>query len=349
MSDAIATINGKAAMAFNKENGIPWHQLGTPLDGQKSAEEMAEAASLNWRVVLQPILANAVGAPGTLVQVNVGKAVTMRDIDSHPIGIVGDKYVPIQNSEIFEFAEALFGLDRSVVFETAGALNDGRVVFALAAIPEKAIDIDGDPQGRIMPYLILSSGHDGLRAFSAAPTPVRVVCQNTLNMALAGASNIYTIRHTVNAMDRVAQARKALGVNFAHLDRLALVSKQLMKLPMTINDVWAATEKLIPSLAVEPERAVKAQRHRDGIVSLYQNSTNLDGVGYNAYRFVQAVAEFADHTKTYRSTRRGSAEDARALAILTGNSLGFKEHALALVLPAAVAKAGSKKKAVSIG
>lgn len=348
MADAIATINGKAAMAYNAEGGTPWHGLGTPLDGRVEADEMLVASGLDWTVIKQPILTYAAGDTSQVIAANVGKAITMRDIDSHPIGVVGETYVPIQNSEMFEFADALLSQEGGIVFETAGALNDGRVVFALAAIPEKAVTIDGDPQGKVMPYLILSTGHDGLRAFSAAPTPVRVVCRNTLNMAMAGARNVYTIRHTVNAMDRIAEARKALSVNFAHLETLQKVSNQLMKLPLTISDILAVTEKLIPSTAVEAEKAVKAQAQRDALVSLYQNSANLDGVPFTAYRFVQAVAEFSDHVKVYRKTKRGTAEDARALAILSGTSLDIKERALGLVLPAAVAKA-SKKKAIPVG
>lgn len=347
MADGIATINGKAAMAYNVENGVPWHKLGTALVGRKSGAEMKVAAGLDWDVIKQPILTFASDGK-TIIPANVGKVVTVRDIDSHPIAVVGETYQPIQNSELFEFADLLLSQDGGILFETAGALNDGRVVFALASIPEKAITIDGDPQGRIMPYIILSSGHDGLKAFSAAPTPVRVVCQNTLNMALSGAANVYTIRHTVNALDRVAQARKALGVSFGHLETLQKVSGQLMKLPLTIQDVYNVTEKLIPSMSDEPERAFKAQAQRESIVALYQNSENLSGVGYNAYRLVQAVAEYSDHVRTYRATKRGTAEDARALAILGGTSLDLKDRALGLVLPSAVAKA-AKKKAIPVG
>lgn len=347
MSDAIATIAGKVAMAYNEENGIPWHSLGTPLKGRKKGKEMRVEAGLDWDVIKQPILTYAADGK-TLITTSVGKVLTMRDIDSHPIAVVGETYVPIQNSELFEFADSLLSLDGGIEFETAGALNDGRVVFALASIPEKAITIDGDPQGKVMPYLILSSGHDGLRAFSAAPTPVRVVCRNTLNMALSGAANIYVVRHTVNALDRIEMARKALGVNFAHLETLQKVSGQLMKLPLTISDVYAITEKLIPSMSDEPEKAYKAIAQRESIVSLYQQSANLDGVPFSAYRLVQAVAEYSDHVRVYRATKRGTAEDARALAILGGTSLDLKEKALKLVLPAAVAKA-QKKRAIPLG
>jgi phage/plasmid-like protein (TIGR03299 family) len=348
----IAQINGKDAMAYNVENGLPWHSLGQPLVGRKGKAEMKEAAQLDWDVIKTPLLTYGIaGTPSgqALYPVPGRMAINRVHADGtfSPLATVGETYVPIQNEELFDFADALFETDGSIVFETAGALNGGRVVFVLAALPENAITIDGDPQGKVMPYLILSTGHDGLRAFSAAPTPVRVVCQNTLNMAMAGARDIYTIRHTVRAPDYLQEARNALKVNIEQLETLRKVSAQLMKRRMTINDIWAATEKLIPSLAETPEKATKAIKQREALVSLYQNSTNLDGVPFTAYRFVQAAAEYADHVKEYRATKRGTSEDARALAILGGVSLDLKNEALKLVLPEA-AKRGPKGQFVKV-
>jgi phage/plasmid-like protein (TIGR03299 family) len=248
---------------------------------------------------------------------------------------VGPGYQVIQNQELADFANALLKVEGGVKFESAGALFDGRIVWMLAAVPDKAFHVDGD-NGDVMPYIVLRTGHDGLTAFTSAPTPVRVVCANTLNMAMAGAKSSFVIRHTVNALDRVEAARKALSLNLDYLDTLKTVSAELVKRPMTIKDVIAATAKLIPSMAETPEKAVKSQAQRDSIVALFQNSANLEGVPFSGYRFVQAVAQYADHDRVYRSTKKGSADDARAAAILGGTSRGIKERALALVLPSAV-------------
>lgn len=339
MSDAIATIDGKAAMAYVKrtEADIPWHKLGTPLDSAPDGETMRKAAGLDWQVVKQPLYTEAVGKPGTYIAVP-GRVAVVRSTDSHVIGTVGATYHTIQNEELFDFADALLAAGEPVKFETAGALYGGRVVWALASAPERAIKIDGDPQGDIMPYLVLSTGHDGLRAMQVTFSPTRVVCANTLNMALRGSKNVFTIRHTVNAGSKVDAARAALRVNVEYLDTLAAVSKQLIKQRMSITDVLSATEVLIPSMSKDKDddsKAVKAQAQRDIIVALYRNSANLDGVPESAYRFVQAVAEYADHDRVYRRTKKGSAEDARALAILDGTATKLKENALRLVLPAA--------------
>lgn len=342
MSDAIATIAGKEAMAGNIKNGLWWHKLGTQLDGQVTGEEMLKAATLDWNVVKQPMFTYGVGSASNLIIPVKGRVATVRDIDSHFIATVGETYRVIQNAELADFANALLEVDGGVQFESAGALYDGRVVWMLAAVPEKAFHVDGD-NGDVMPYLVLKTGHDGLTAFSMAPTPVRVVCANTLNMAMAGAKSQFTIRHTVNADSRIETARKALRVNVEYLDTLREVAEQLVKRPMTIKDVLAATVKLIPTTAETPEKAVKAQAQRDSIVALYRNSENLRDLPETGYRFVQAVAEYADHDRTYRGTKKGNAADARAVAILSGTALDIKDRALRLVLPAAVKRGAGGK------
>jgi len=335
MVAGIAKINGKDAMAGNIQNGLWWHKLGTQLDGQKTGEEILEAATLNWDVVKQPLFAYGVGDKSNFLLPVGGRVATVRSIDSHVIATVGETYQVIQNQELADFANALLGVEGGVKFESAGAIYDGRIVWMLASVPEKAFHVDGD-NGDVMPYLVLRTGHDGLTAFSLAPTPVRVVCQNTLNMAMAGAKSQFVIRHTVNALDRVEAARKALSVNLDYLDTLKLVSAELSKRKMTIKDIIDATEKLIPSMSETPEKAVKAQAQRDSILALYRNTENLAGLPETAYRYIQAVAQYADHDRTYRGTKKGSAADARAVAIMSGTSRDIKERALALVLPAAV-------------
>lgn len=338
MPDAVETM----AYVKRNERDIPWHQLGTPIavnDGDKlpDGKTMQRDAGLLWGVHKQPLYTVAVDNPTQYIAVDSRVAI-VRDTDNRVLGTVGPTYQPIQNDELFEFADALLKADDAVRFETAGSLYGGRVVWALAVAPEKAIKIDGDPQGDIMPYLVLATGHDGLRAMQVTFSPTRVVCANTLNMALRGSKNVVSIRHTVNAMSKVDAAKAALRINVEYLDTLAAVSKQLIKQKMTINDVIAATETLIPSMAENEEKAIKAQAQRDLILALYRNSDNLDGVPETAYRFVQAVAEYADHDRTYRKTKKGSAEDARALAILDGTAQAIKENALRLVLPAAGAR-----------
>ncbi len=328
-------------LAYNLKNGVPWHREGKALENAVTAAEMYEASGLDWAVVKQPLYTYGVGAASSsLIAVN-DRVAMLRASDNAVLGTVGATYQPIQNEEMFEFAEALMKTGETVLFETAGSLNGGRTVFAEAIVPERGISIDGDPQGQIMPYLIVNTGHDGLRAFQATFTPVRVVCSNTLAMALSGAKSLYTIRHTVNSGDRIADAKKALRLNVEYLDEVKTVSEALIKQKMSIAEIIKATKVLIPSQAEDDNKAVKAEAARDLIVGLYRNSPNLDGVPESAYRWIQAVAEYADHVRVYRGTKKGSAADARTLAILDGTAARIKTDALRIVAPKA-AKKGAK-------
>lgn len=327
-------------MAYNKVNGVPWHGEGKALEGASNADEMYAASGLDWEVVKSPLLTYGTGAASSALLAVNDRVAMLRTSDNRVLGTVGATYAPIQNREMFDFAEALMKTGETVLFETAGSLNNGRVVFAEAIVPERGIKIEGDPQGEIMPYLIVNTGHDGLRAFQATFTPVRVVCANTLAMALSGARNLFVVRHTVNSQDRIAAARNALRLNVEYLDQIKTVSEALIKQTMSISDILKATEVLIPSMGETEEKSVKAGKQRDEIVALYRNSANLDGVPESAYRWVQAVAEYSDHVRTYRATKKGSAADARTLAILDGTSAKLKTRALAIVAPKA-AKRGA--------
>ena len=100
----------------------------------------------------------------------------MRDKDRKVLGVVSDRYKIVQNEEAFAFTDTLLG--EGVRYETAGSLQGGKKVWMLAHLPHEYI-ISGE---RISPYLVFFNSHDGSGAIKAAITPIRVVCQNTLNL-----------------------------------------------------------------------------------------------------------------------------------------------------------------------
>jgi phage/plasmid-like protein (TIGR03299 family) len=263
---------------------------------------------------------------------------TMRTDTSQVIATVGETYKVIQNHVLADLSDALLEVESGVEYIKGGSLNGGRIVYLVAKLPERTFKIEGD-DSPIEQFLILRTGHDGLTSLTLGPTAIRLFCENQVNATIRGLKSKIVIRHTVNAERPIAEMRRALNFTGEYFDGLQKVFTELTKRPMTVDDVIKATVKLIPSTAVEPERALKAQAQRDLIVGLFQNSADLSGVGQNAYRFYQAVSAYADHERTYRKTKRGSAEDARATAILQGTALGIKDRALALVLPATTRRA----------
>ncbi len=162
---------------------MPWHGLGTNVEKALSSEEALAAAGLGWDVVQKKIYTedwNSV--PGFYANV--------RDSDNKVLGVVSHRYRIVQNREAFAFTDGLLG--KGVRYETAGSLRGGRKTWILARLPKQYRLADD----RVMPYLVFSNSHDGSGSIKAAMTPIRVACNNTLNLALQGADRIWTASHT---------------------------------------------------------------------------------------------------------------------------------------------------------
>lgn len=297
-------------------------------EGQLLTKDAMKAASgLDWTVSTQPIFVT-----GEHAQMIKGFRAVQRDSDGSVFGIVSDEYKTIQNDVVFDLPENVLDESDTAHFETAGSLFGGKIVWSLLSLAEKdSIKIDGDPS----PYnlrLLTSTGHDGRHALRAATVFERVLCANTLRLALKGAKDSIALKHTTNADLRIGDVRKALKIAFDYKDTFAAVAAQLMKVELTTIDVDSFLEKLLP-FPVGAETSVRITNQRDAIKHLYSASDNLDGIGQNGYRLVQAVAEWTDHEKSFG--KRDGADDRRALAILEGSSYNLKGKAVKLLVPSA--------------
>ena len=161
----------------------PWHGLGTMVENAPDSREALIVAGLGWNVVQKPVFTQ----DGIKVK---GYYANVRDYDGSVLEIVTSRYKVVQNREAFAFTDGLLG--EGVRYETAGSLMGGKKTWVLAKLPEKYI-IQGE---QVMPYLVFSNTHDGSGAIKIAMTPVRVVCNNTLNLALDSASRIWSVHHT---------------------------------------------------------------------------------------------------------------------------------------------------------
>ena len=159
-----------------------------------ASEEALKIAGLDWKVLQEPIY--------TMGKEQIeGFKVNVRDTDRRVLGVVSDRYKIVQNQEAFSFTDELLG--EGVRYETAGSLQNGRKVWLLARMPHEYI-ISGE---RITPYLVFFNSHDGSGAIKAALTPIRVVCQNTLNLALSTAKRSWSMIHTGNIQGKIQVQR----------------------------------------------------------------------------------------------------------------------------------------------
>ena len=268
----------------------PWHGLGTKVLEAPASKDALQLAGLNWRVMQEPIYT----AMEELVE---GYKANVRDSDRKVLGVVTDRYRVIQNDEAFAFTDELLGA--GVKYETAGSLQGGRKVWLLAHMPREYI-ISGE---RISPYLLFSNTHDGSGAIKVALTPIRVVCQNTLNLALAGAKRSWSMIHTGDIREKMQEAKDTLFLAEKYMDELGKEFEALRMKKLTDKQVMEYIEILLPvEDGSTPQQEKNMKRLREDMKIRYFDAPDLQEVGKNAYRFVNAVSDFATHAEPLRRT-----------------------------------------------
>lgn len=275
-------------MFYTREK--PWHGMGTRVKEALSSAEALRLAGLDWQVIQETIYTEK----GSVIP---GYRVNIRDSDRKALGVVTDRYKIIQNWEAFAFTDALLG--NGVRYETAGSLQEGRRVWLLARLPHEYI-ISGE---RISPYLIFSNTHDGSGAVRVALTPVRVVCNNTLNLALHTAKRSWSMIHTGNIMDKMKEAEDTLFMAEKYMDSLGKEFEYLRSQKVTDGQVKEYIEQLLPmEKDATPIQGKNILKLRDDMMRRYYDAPDLQDVGKNAYRFMNAVSDFATHAAPLRKT-----------------------------------------------
>lgn len=276
------------SMFYTREK--PWHGLGTRVEEAPSSTDALHLAGLDWKVLQEPIYIDG----GKQIS---GYMANVRDSDRKVLGVVTGRYKIIQNQEAFAFTDALLG--NGVRYETAGSLQEGRKVWLLARLPREYI-ISGE---RISPYLVFSNTHDGSGAVKVALTPVRVVCNNTLNLALSTAERSWSMIHTGNIRDKIQEAKNTLFMAEEYMDSLGKEFERLRRQKVTDAQVKEYIEQLLPMeknvTSVQSKNIVKL---REDMKCRYYDAPDLQNVGSNAYRFINAVSDFATHSAPLRRT-----------------------------------------------
>ena len=268
----------------------PWHGLGTIVMEAPESAEALRLAGLDWNVVQEPVYTGH----NELVD---GYKANIRSTDRRVLGVVSDRYKVVQNVEAFSFTDELLGA--GVRYETAGSLQEGRKVWLLARLPREYI-IAGE---RISPYLVFSNTHDGSGSVKVAVTPVRVCCNNTLNLALSTASRSFSMMHTGNIQGKIQEARKTLFMAEKYMDCLGMEFEQLRRQKVADAQVKEYVEQLLPmEKDPTPIQGKNILRLREDMLKRYYDAPDLKKVGNNAYRFVNAVSDFATHAQPLRRT-----------------------------------------------
>jgi len=286
-----------------------WHGLGTVIDEPVTTSEMLSLAHLSgWNVRVEELDLPGRSHRDYFATVRTNPFDGANDV----LGVVGERYKVLQNEELFQFGDNL--LDGGQ-WETAGSIKNGTVVFGSLALDRET---NLDPNGRgdkINNYLLVHTSHDGSLAIQASVTPVRVVCQNTLNMAVGykgkGAKQSFRIRHTQTLQGKVTAAREALGMANTYLDAFDKIANEMIAKEISDKQFF----DIITAVYEKPEEDVKGAMTKwetkiDTLNDIYFGETcvNIKGTAWGAYN---ALTERLDW---YRNPRGGNAESVLAAA-----------------------------------
>lgn len=242
----IATVNGVQTFAGERPG---WHMLGKDVGHAMTSREAIEAAGLSgWNLQAVPVYVQLEGDDGGSNLLTVpGRRAILRGLDNAILGTVGDRYQILHNEEAFEVTDGLLQ-DGVMTYSAAGALGIGERVWLLARIGEAFEPREGD---RVFPYLLFTSAHDGSGSALAKLTFTRVVCENTLNIALGGIGQVVRVRHTATVKSRLEEGYKLFGLVSKQSKRIAEVFKVMAETKATDE----IKEKVVNILAPMPAEA----------------------------------------------------------------------------------------------
>ena len=269
---------------------VPWHGLGTIVEEAPTSKEAIELAGLNWKVESKPVFNEKnEEIPGFIANT--------RNTDGKVFGIVSNRYNIVQNEDAFSFTDSLIGED--VRYETAGSLREGRTVWLLAKMPERKILGD-----KIDPYICFTNSHDGFGAVKVCMTPIRVVCNNTLNLALSNANRMWSTRHIGDIHTKLQEAKLTLLHANDYMNELNVTAEKLADKKVTESEMEAIFDTIYPI------KEDDSNRKKNNVLDLKENffrCYNMEDIAQfkgTAWGVVNAVSDLVCHYAPARMTEK---------------------------------------------
>lgn len=275
---------------------VPWHGLGTQVDEAPTSADAIRLAGLDWLVTPKEVFTDGRMIPGYRANV--------RESDGSVLGIVSDKYRIVQNVDAFDFTDALLENDDGVFYETAGSLRGGRTIWLLAKMPKQRILGD-----EFEPYMCFTNSHDGSGAIRVCMTPIRVVCNNTLNLALKGASRQWSARHTGSIDKKLAEAESTLGLAEKYMAKLDEEAQRLANRSVTDEEIEKILDELFP--VVDKTSVVQTEHAKDAkdSVKICYMMPDISQFRGTAYGLLNALTDFVGHAAPVRKTQNYQANN----------------------------------------
>ncbi len=305
MPHNLNVTNGGPSMMYVAEP--PWHGLGTKLDKPATAEEAIRAAGLDFTV-------EKFRLKTTPINLSVeSHFATVRIDTSEVLGVVGSRYEPIQNKDAFTTFDALVG-EGEAIYHTAGALGKGERIWILAKLPDY-IRVNGIDL--VEKYLLLVNSHDGSSTVRVKLTPIRVVCENTLSLALSGAEQEVHIRHTLNAKEKLKEAHEILGLTNKLYQQLDAIFNRMNETVVRGKALTDYIEAVFPNKPESQDNSWLAKvRHK--IVELADSGEGAEMAKGTLWGAYNAVTEYVDH---YRNAKGDETQRLKSIWFGSGESI----------------------------
>jgi len=308
------------SMAYYGEK--PWHGLGTKVQKGIIAAEMIKAAGLDWKVEMKPARGAIINKKGKASRYEIIR-LPRPDTNEEEIllGVVSKRYRPLQNKEAFEFFDPIVG-DEKAYYETAGSLGQGERIWVMAKLPGAIEVVKNDECWK---YLLLSNTHTGAGSVIVKFTSVRVVCQNTLMLAMEDGQKAFRVRHSKimkHRLDKVADLISAFQKIYIEAEKLF---KRLTQIQMTKMILENYLESIFPRTKEQKDHKAYPPRWLH-IQELFESRPDLQlpGVQGTLWGAYNAITQFED----YKQTRGDEENESRLERTWFGASADTKLKAL---------------------
>lgn len=305
---------------------IPWHRLGKKVHEGVTTSQAIKEAGLDWQVAMAPLYTGKEHGN----QLTDHRAI-IREKDKSILGVVGPNYTPLQNSEAFKFFDPFIENDQALL-ETAGSLRKGRDIWVLAKLNRDPIEIvKGDV---VEKFLLLSNSHRGGVSVRVGFTPVRVVCANTLAMAIGNKnSTLMRVSHSSKVVTALDEVRSIMNMANAEFEATAEQYKLLAKRNISKSDLKKYVRVVFKTNDGTGRAKLREEKMMETIQRLFET-----GMGNDKKNVRGTYWALYNATTQYLTHEAGKDEDRRLYNLWFGRGFDANKQALDLAVKMAGAQ-----------
>ena len=294
--------------------------FGEVIVDAKSYDDVLAQAGLNWTVSAHPVYTEVNGK-----QIEVpGSNIIVREADEKPLGIVSDKYKIVNNADAFAFTESIFN-SKEIEFIRGGSYRGGSSTWLEAKITGE-YSILGDD---VDCYLIFMNSHDGTGSVKCMIVPERIACSNALNIPLRDQSRHWRCVHSGDPMKKIDEARQILLAGSSYMEALNRECEVLQSIKISSSQVTQFINRLFPiNDDMSDKQKENQERRRKQLLAVYLDKADLFEFGSTGYKFISAVADYADHVEG-RNTQNSNIN--RYMYIAHGSALVDQAYTMILM------------------